>query len=886
MTKWTIVYRDIALLLYKFWQKNKKAPELSLYRLLASDADYRKTNSWLDKLSSKFASEWLDPIQLFCSFSNSIQKNQARTANINHILRLLGSKRDYTEIDFAGCPAPFTIRMSSARDQVVQKEIWVVFSAVIKDGRSGLSQKYFDQARNWYGIEISAFTIFLFWIDYNSFIPLDKHTVDYLYATKIITARPDTLYQYVTLLESIPQSNIPNLVAIAYEQRSRKSEKTAVPASDQRSQVPPTSNTHPAAHIASDFRVLGIQLLADTDIRLRKVLLPGWYLCYDCYDFISTDMVNYRPHLDLDLYSNDKLKIQIAAVVGPNGSGKSTFTELLYAAINNLAYAHGKFDEKLIPVTGLYLDLYFRTDFLYRLQFRGGEIRLFQYEFVENNYRYPQEIVSADFDFGQFFYSVAVNYAHYSLNSEHIGNWIHHLFHKNDGYQVPLVINPYRKKGNIDVNREHDLLKNRLLANLLEPVREPEAGDELKANMRQITEKQGAEALTFGIKTSKFGRYYDYDKRLINLYEKGKDWETVVPAIYEEFGLAEPSPIVIPGTNRDWLFWVHNYLLRKVVNIASRYTPYKHHFDFENLKLKDIPGLVKLIRADQSHITFKFKQAVNFLKFHQLIFPVVDFSGNKPAITLENLSISIERIKMAWQRESYKTLELLPPSFIDTDIVLNNGEMFHDLSSGEKQRIYTVSSVIYHLINISSVSDIHQFTRYRYVNIIFDEVELYFHPEMQRAFIDYLLNYISYIDLNLSGLNFLFITHSPFILSDIPRSNILFLNPKDTELEFSNTLGANIHDLLAHSFFLHRGFMGEFIKQQINNLAEFLTKPDTHMDQWNEGKARDVIDAIGEPLIKDRLDFLFQQKYPGDLDLQIEEMEIKLNQLRDAKNKR
>jgi len=65
------------------------------------------------------------------------------------------------------------------------------------------------------------------------------------------------------------------------------------------------------------------------------------------------------------------------------------------------------------------------------------------------------------------FYTISVNYSHHSLNSLVIGEWINSLFHKNDGYRTPLVINPMRTKGNFDINREMSLVKYRLLSNLL-----------------------------------------------------------------------------------------------------------------------------------------------------------------------------------------------------------------------------------------------------------------------------------------------------------------------------------------------------------------------------------------------------------------------------------
>ena len=46
-------------------------------------------------------------------------------------------------------------------------------------------------------------------------------------------------------------------------------------------------------------------------------------------------------------------------------------------------------------------------------------------------------------------------------------NWLHGLFHKNDGYQCPIVLSPYRSKGNIDINNELDLSKERLISLLI-----------------------------------------------------------------------------------------------------------------------------------------------------------------------------------------------------------------------------------------------------------------------------------------------------------------------------------------------------------------------------------------------------------------------------------
>src|SRR5690606_25959341 len=135
---------------------------------------------------------------------------------------------------------------------------------------------------------------------------------------------------------------------------------------------------------------------------------------------------------------------------------------------------------------------------------------------------------------------------------------------------------------------------------------------------------------------------------------------------------------------------------------------------------------------------------------------------------------------------------------------------FNALSSGEKQKIFGSATLLYHLANINSVRRSGKYVKYRHVNVIRDEIELYYHPELQRTYIKDVLDSLDNADLSaIAGINLLFITHSPFILSDIPKSNILFL--EDNGMPSANavktqTFGANIHDLLKESFFLQDGY--------------------------------------------------------------------------------
>lgn len=112
---------------------------------------------------------------------------------------------------------------------------------------------------------------------------------------------------------------------------------------------------------------------------------------------------------------------------------------------------------------------------------------------------------------------------------------------------------------------------------------------------------------------------------------------------------------------------------------------------------------------------------------------------------------------------------------------------------------------------------------YKYVNAIFDEVELYFHPDMQRTFIFNLLHGLKQIPFRRIGsLQIMLVTHSPFILSDIPKQNILFLDKHGHRIESNcmHTFGANIHSMLRHSFFLNQGSMGQYAKHLVKEAID------------------------------------------------------------------
>jgi len=154
--------------------------------------------------------------------------------------------------------------------------------------------------------------------------------------------------------------------------------------------------------------------------------------------------------------------------------------------------------------------------------------------------------------------------------------------------------------------------------------------------------------------------------------------------------------------------------------------------------------------------------------------------------------------------------------------------------------------------------------------ILLDEFDLYLHPQWQKKVLIFLNKFLieNYSDKHFQ---IIITTHSPFICSDLPKQNIIFLD-KDSETglckvselkEHKQTFAANIHTLLTDSFFLKDGLIGEFAKEKINEILDFIK---------NEGKKTEkikskedclkIIEIIGEPMIRNKLMQMFHEQFP------------------------
>jgi hypothetical protein len=682
------------------------------------------------------------------------------------------------------------------------------------------------------------------------------------------------------------------------------------------------------------FKLLAIRPLIGCHEKYTKVLKDNTiYRFFNDYEFTVDDAkdvirVDHKPLNNVDLYSikkqnNTPLFINISAVVGKNGSGKSSLIELLFAALYNLSVKYriityntdaeeetqeeeiadertAKYDsnkqKKVQYAKNLNVEIYYALNneviCLYvNTTGTNTHIHFKQIPFYQNNnsslIRQAKNLKPSKLLINELlFYSISINYSIYSLNSKQIGTWVAYLFHKNDGYQTPLVINPFRKTGNINIETENDLVTQRLLANLLEPI-PVNAKNSTESSLRNLAPGKIASTLILKLNHKKVENY-----RQNNELNKVLNTEECISKLYYRY----TGSYIRYIPEEPLLIFTKFYLENKLVKICTLYERYKKFLKKD--RFININRLVDRICRDSSHITFKLKQALNFLKHQHIVNPLGFRETQEYPIPLEDLSKEISRIKSNNKsKNQLKTIELIPPSLFDIEIKLSDGTPFNDLSSGEKQKIYSISSIIYHLINVNSVHDIkydvkeEEPFKYRHINILFDELELYFHPDLQRTFINDFLDYLGKMSIentkHILSISITFLTHSPFILSDIPNTNILRLErgaPQDltpTELTF----GANIHDLLAQDFFMTSSFIGEHAKQKIQEVIKRLNAGPKTKDK-NPDEILSIINLIGESFLREKLRTKFYEKYPEKFSRRqrINELETELTRLKNDTN--
>ena len=204
--------------------------------------------------------------------------------------------------------------------------------------------------------------------------------------------------------------------------------------------------------------------------------------------------------------------------------------------------------------------------------------------------------------------------------------------------------------------------------------------------------------------------------------------------------------------------------------------------------------------------------------------------------------------------------KLIEMGYISIDLIDKEEREYSSLSQGER-KIFTDFLLIYDNIQRSSFENI---------ILLLDEPDLTLHPYWQKKYISEMLKLLS--NFPYKKFHIIITSHSPFIISDLPKENIIFLKKnkengncinvtKDINI---NPFGANIHTLLSHGFFMQDGLMGEFAKGKIEDLINYLN--DKKSDIKSNEEAQKLLNIIGEPVIKNQLQRMLDSKRLSKID--------------------
>ena len=633
------------------------------------------------------------------------------------------------------------------------------------------------------------------------------------------------------------------------------------------------------------MHILGIYLY-DGDKSVIKNLQPNtWYPLYDLKNFnTEPSLTEYNEKENFyKLDESDTTKISVSCIVGQNGSGKSTLLDILYRIINDFSW-HIKQSNDNLPTK-----IYYAYGFHARLYFEvNSKIGYIEIVATDKDKKHRQDCINWDNHnqiqfFGakgfnleklnDFFYTIVTNYSLYSFSPEDYNYETSYftnteddkefypsgIFNKNDAYITPIVLLPYRKEnGSIITDNEKNLATQRILALSLFLY---------KNYSTSLIDNKMPEKIMYSFNSS---------------YEIDSD-------TYKE------NPEIIDKLSNLWHQYFHNellvfdyeiksmillYLGYKTYKFVKRYGFFNENFNITEKKKIDILnnfGKEHIVRIlyDESFMTLKIRQTCNFIK--QVFNNTIDQRTGE--IIIKDKFNENDNDK-DFSIDDY--FLQLPPTFYNCDLFFSDNNQLsgnkpfslNTMSSGEKQILYNLSYILYHLKNLStknkelSNTSLNATPEYKNAVLVFDEAELYLHPELQRKYIFEIISSIQKCHFEkIQDIHIIFATHSPYLLSDVPSNNVLML--EDGKIRNSNfstqTFSANIYDLLKYQFFMTSP-VGEFARVKIQRIIQML-EDNENLSNEEYLEIKNFIKTIGDDYIRKTLESLLkehQRKFPGD----------------------
>lgn len=360
----------------------------------------------------------------------------------------------------------------------------------------------------------------------------------------------------------------------------------------------------------------------------------------------------------------------------------------------------------------------------------------------------------------------------------------------------------------------------------------------------------------FNLSVVPFGEYILNQRSFVKMSKYDKSICFIRKNIYEN--------IIIKLSKNNWEKIYVNFLCEIVMFLNVFNEDYKHvdfmEIEKEHYNINSIDAFELIM--NQVEDSEKKDLIYRIRNIEKVDIKILDDFLN----VIKNIAPELSKSKWCKQVEYFRTIYkkeyqyMKIPNQIDCgysefiEVLLNehyNDESFwnrmikiipNPISSGEGALINIFSS-IYKIISRKTEGNI---------LLLLDEIDAFLHPRWQQNILTHIVRWINEREkFKVKKVQIIMASHSPIILSDIPRDRIIYLNNLcKVTLKDNLTFGANINKLFYDSFFMDEGSIGAFAKYKIEGAIDDIKKGE---NSPLKNETEYIINNIGEPYVRQKL---------------------------------
>ncbi|MFW2553647.1 AAA family ATPase [Aliarcobacter butzleri] len=508
---------------------------------------------------------------------------------------------------------------------------------------------------------------------------------------------------------------------------------------------------------------------------------------------------------DKDYVSIFPDNINITAIVGENGTGKS---RLLCAILDNVN-EHNISDDRIKPFIQCYFDKYNKNFIIESYSLLSNESQIncpdIDYELIQVS----DTGIIKNFDFRDkmFFYHYKNDLA-YPINDNKYGTY---------NEKIIKFTEPNKPNNKIDLEIEEEEKNLKKLLFLIDSTKYSIDENKFFVPYKVWLQKENVRFL---------GKNRTNDSKYIELKNQFKPQNKIKELLLLE-NILFIKNLSEENSNEDLFqdITLPSFDIN-TINITQEIDTFRTNFLSINFQSK-IDECRKNIKDNHNRDNYRESLVINECEKSLNLFKNID-TIISILYQKYNESIYYPNSELINNNDSNITLIMNLPRFLKIELIdSRTGVEYSELSTGEKSLL----DVVYSIKNIIELRIKNNLSNS--IFILLDEIESYLHPIWQKNLIQYIYNFVKIYSIDI---HIILTSHSPFILSDIPKENVIFLEKykkdedknqkegncknatKDIELK---TFGANIHTLLSNGFFMSDGLMGEFAKSKIEEIKKF-----------------------------------------------------------------